>query len=499
MKKVCVFVLVCMLFLLFPCQSNAWSFGEFFDEVGSTVYGAAAGAKDFFSWCNGLSQDELTKYANDVWNGNPQKIQEVEEKYNYYVDPRRANQRGCLGNAASIISAITHKCSTECAKASDALTEKNCKRCQTVVETMFNQYKADKKAVEQEKCERDAALATVGKVAGWSALAAFLPVVAVAEAMMNIISSNAETVIFSKVQAIFMTIDEGCWFCPVFDVVFFTSNKLATDLYTFFRDYLLAFLALMGFGWILFHVFKMLTTLHGPNIGEFFTQMFKSLGVLMIVCAFLTPSISFLTGYFLDVPTTFAVGLSDAILQAGDFGGGNSIEVSAYTPNPDCLSAKETPFVQTTKTVFCEPSDPKNFEGMAMSVDLHDSLRCLLKKVSIRLIRGIALGISFMAASLTAGFAGLFPDLSMLIVGILLVMGYFCLFVQIPIVMLNLILRMALVVILFPIYAACFAFPSLRGYTKRGWDMLMDVLINVITLSVFISMAIALLDAAVKL
>ena len=130
MKKVCVFVLVCMLFLLFPCQSNAWSFGEFFDEVGSTVYGAAAGAKDLVSWCNGLSQDELAKYANDVWNGNPQKIQEVEEKYNYYVDPRRANQRGCLGNAASIISAMTHKCSKECASASDAATENKCKSCQ---------------------------------------------------------------------------------------------------------------------------------------------------------------------------------------------------------------------------------------------------------------------------------------------------------------------------------------------------------------------------------
>lgn len=498
MKKVCVFVLVCMLFLLFPCQSNAWSFGEFFDKVGSTVYGAAAGAKDFVSWCNGLSQDELQKYANDVWNGNPQKIQEVEKKYNYYVDPRRANQRGCLGNAASIISAISHKCSVECASASDALTEKKCKRCKTIVETMFNQYEADKKAVDKEKCERDAALATVGKAAGWGALTALAPGIAVAEAIMHIISSNAVTVIYPKVQAIFMAIDEGCWFCPVFNVVFFTANKLATDLYTFLRDYILAFLALMGFGWILFHVFKMLTTLHGPNIGEFFTQMFKSLGVLMIVCAFLTPHISTLTGYVLDIPTTFAVSLSNSILKAGDFGG-DSIEISAYTPNPDCLDAKETPFVQTTKTVFCKPSDPKNFEGMAMSVDLHDSLSCLLKKISIRLIRGIALGVTFIAASLTAGYADLFPDLSMLIVGILLVMGYFCLFVQIPIVMLNLILRMALFVILFPIYAACYAFPSLRGYTKRGWDMLVDVLVNVITLCVFVSMAIALLDAAVKL
>ena len=311
----------------------------------------------------------------------------------------------------------------------------------------------------------------------------------------NIISSNAVTFIYPHVLSLFLAIDEGCWFCPVYDVVFSITNVLATTIYTTLKWYFLSFLALFCMAWIFFQIAKMITTLHGPSVGEFITQMFKTLGVFMIACVFLMQPISFLSGLFIDIPTTFILGVTDGVLEAGDFGG-DSIVYSTYTRDANQVKADTVTYTEEVHELFCKKTDASVYEDMVMSAALHDSLSCLLKKVSVRLIKGIAMGITFISASFTAGFLQILPSFSMMVVGILITMAYFCLFLQIPILMLNLIVRLGLFAILFPVFVVCFPFPSLRGYTKKGWEMLLSVLINILTLTIFICIAVALLDSA---
>ncbi len=301
------------------------------------------------------------------------------------------------------------------------------------------------------------------------------------------VSGATTGAVFSVAMTAFLGIKEGCWFCPIFDTVYNTGNEIATNLNAPLRDIALALLALFGVGWIFIQVLKFITTLHAPNVGEFLTRMFKTLGLVLIMAAFLGPKVSFLTRNFVDIPALFALGLTDKILESNGFGG-DTVEYTTYSIS-DCH------LVSTTNKTLCEKT-PEN-EDLAMSAALHDEILCLLKKVSVRLLKGMAMGVTFIVASFLPR-PTILPDFSMFLVGVFVFLCYFSLFLKIPIYLVDCVLKLCFLVVTLPIFVMCYPFPSTRAYTKKAWEMLLSILVHVISLAVFVSLALNLIEEALK-
>lgn len=319
-------------------------------------------------------------------------------------------------------------------------------------------------------------------------------------AKQNILNAvaNAGSSTYNKVSGAFYSFHDGCWFCPIFDTVYDVANNLATSIYTNLRGHFLSFLMILAFGWILFHVLKFFITLHGPNVGEFLTTFFKTMGAVMLAALFLTPDVTFLTGYLIDVPAHFAIGLSDEILATSGFSKDGCVVRREYSVarNSDCPDSDLTLSVNESKMDLCQPSASGKYQNMAMSQALHDNFSCMIKKISYELVDYIAIAATIIVESFSAGWLGL-PSLSLLIVGVLMLLCYFYFYIKIPFYLIDLILRLCFLIIMLPIFVVCYPFPSTRGYSKKGWEMLLSILVHLISLCIFISLALMLVMSVI--
>lgn len=540
MKKVFVFLFVLFLsaIMLMPMEAGA---GVLFDSwFRSCDVPSNAEMNNYKKLMEHLadpniSVDKRLKIREVFYKGGNYDEIEIKEGYNYYADPNRYSVENCNSIATDIVLSAKKVCNeicenAGCTKSGDcskskkqASAKKECRQCDTEFDALKAQYDYDtKKGREeteeklQDSCGRSKVItwvaigaaavsggaAVAGALAGGAALALIGGAIGGGTAALGgaWLASKAGTAIYAGILAVFLSYHDGCWTCPIFDTVYNTGNDLAAKLYSPLRDVALALLAIFAFAWTLFQVLKFVTTLHAPNIGEFLTRIFKTLGLVAIMAAFLPADSSFLTGYFVDAPSLMALDLTDKILQAGNMGG-DVMHYQTYTQDPtnDKCAGVDYGYNYTANdhTVnLCPPSNPANYAGKPMSATLHDRLICLLKKVSVRLIKGIAMGATFIVASFTAGWQGIIPDFSMFVVGILVFCCYFSLFFKIPIHLIDIVLRLCFLVITLPIYVICFPFPSTRGYTKKAWEMLLSLLVHIISLCIFVALALALIEQA---
>ncbi|MBP5534800.1 MAG: hypothetical protein J6Y03_04770 [Alphaproteobacteria bacterium] len=300
----------------------------------------------------------------------------------------------------------------------------------------------------------------------------------------------------------------GCWFCPIFDLVFNSVNKLATMLYINLRSICLAFLGILGFGWILWTVFRLITTIHGPNIGEFMTKVFKNLLLWSILAIILWAQPSFITRYIIDPFATFGTQVSMSILAAEGLDN-DSITITKYeTDTFQCGMTKITyngvPHTTTRKICNRKPSNSNDFVfnanggnriQMSLSADVYNDMNCMLRRMSIELIGGVALGAAIMSEGMSGGKYDL-PRWGMLFAGLLIFLSFFALLISVPLKLIDLLLRLGFVIILLPIFIACMATPITREYSKKGWEMFISCWISLISLFLFISLALMMVNTA---
>ena len=242
--------------------------------------------------------------------------------------------------------------------------------------------------------------------------------------------------------------------------------------------------------WLLWTVFKFMITLHGPNIGEFMTNLFKGLGTVMLLAIILRAPPSFIAGYVVDVPVGIATGLAQEMMKMT----GNDGSVTIAVPYEDSNGCRQVRF-ETTK--FCNPTtNAADFDGKMLSVHVYDNMTCLLRKMSFELIRGMAIGATIIEYSFKQATFGVLPNFTMLIGGIIVFIAYFILFIMVPFKLVDILLRMGFVVILLPLFIVCMATNATRGYAKKGWEMFLGCWITLICLCLFMVFAITLIAAA---
>ena len=330
-----------------------------------------------------------------------------------------------------------------------------------------------------------AALAIFGGPVGIAAGIALAAAGGVVIAQSNVKGPN-----FNLILANFVDFgDKGCWFCPVFTTVFHTINTLATTMYTNLRDVFFSILIIITMAWLLWEVLKFMTTIHGPNIGEFVTKLFKGLGTVMLLAIILKAPPSFITGYVIDIPVGIATGLAGDIMQMT--GVTEKVqEPYSYTLSNGCV-------VNTTREKdLCVNSDPNSaeFKDKMMSSFIHDSMLCLLKKISLNLITGMAIGSTVLQYGFFAGT--IFPELDIVFAGLIVLAGYFVLYIMVPFKLIDILLRMGFAIILLPVFVTCMATEKTRDYSKKGWQMFLGCWITLICLCVFLVLALQIVAMA---
>ena len=285
--------------------------------------------------------------------------------------------------------------------------------------------------------------------------------------------------------------DQGCWFCPVFTTVFNSVNTLATDLYVRLQDVFLALLIIITMAWLLWEVLKFMTTIHGPNIGEFATKLFKGLGTVMLIAIVLKAPASFIAGYVVEIPVSIATGLAGDIMNLSGYN--EKVQVPyTYTASNGCTlnSVREENLCGTSAP------DSEAFKDKMLSASTYDSMMCLLKKISLNLITGMSIGATVIQYGFFAKAAAIFPRLDIVLIGIIVLLGYFVLYVMVPFKLIDILLRMGFAVILLPLFVTCMATEKTRKYAEKGWQMFLGCWITLLCLCIFLVLALQIVAAA---
>lgn len=315
--------------------------------------------------------------------------------------------------------------------------------------------------------------------------------------------------LFATILALFIREGgAGCWFCPLFRKAFNTINTIATGLYYNMQDIFVMLLALGGGFWLLWIVLQFLLVLHGPNVGEFMTNLFKALGKILIAAWLLYTPAPFLFGIIVDPVVLVATNLSHEIMSAS---GMNPLREFIIT-YPSCEKYPNCKVSKSAENYLCNPvpaadkmfedaerSTPEKRVQKALSPEIYNSFTCYLKTVSLSLITNMAAG----AVVTNYGFydgpwymGGL--NFQALLIGAVMILCYFIYFLMVPFKLIDLLVRLGFIFIMLPFFVVCWVFPATKGYAKKGWDMMISCLFTLLCLTVFIIIGLSLLEGVLQ-
>ena len=297
---------------------------------------------------------------------------------------------------------------------------------------------------------------------------------------------------FTRILNKYMGSNEGCWFCPAYDIIFDIINKTASELYVDLRDLCLFLLATFAMAWLLWTVFRFITTLHGPNVGEMVTKLFKGLFLIAILAIILRFPPSFITQYVVDPIAGLSTKLSQEIMATRGYENGMVTYTSYKQTSFQCGNTTlhgATP--ETSQRQICQLKPDNAYEGMALSAFVYNNINCMLRMMSTELVFGLAVGSTLISKSFEDRIIPLFK---VLFVGLIVFVAYLMLFISVPLKLIDLLLRLAFVIILLPFFIACMATPATRGYTKKAWEMLLSCWITLISLFLYLTLVLTLLS-----
>lgn len=439
-----------------------------FAVMQMTMTPQPAMAKWCISDCDELTSQQKQQLAQKFFagdSGKSQALSELVENANYGYCPT------CSNNAIALVDTINRTCRSMGAQvaASDAnATDFWSNKCKQIKQELTQIHQG---AIDTARCNAWVLIFNPDK------------------------SANAFTAKFNEIFKAFLDFGQGtgCWFCPIFDVFFDVGNALATDIYGMLQDLFLAMIVMGAAFWLLWSVFQLIMTINGPNIGEFMTSLFKGLGLVMFITLILSQPVSRVTNLIVEPFALMGTAMSNSIMTLRGFDEKGNVSYISTQRKSECGSQ----FNQETKKVqVCSASDPAKYEGKAMSAETHDQMFCLLRRISVELVMGLALGATIVEDGFTGGALGFLPQFDEMLVGLLILGIYGSLYVAIPFKLFDILLRLCFCMILLPYYVACFTFKATRKFTEKGWQMFISCWIDLLALCVMITFIIEIINVA---
>ena len=287
---------------------------------------------------------------------------------------------------------------------------------------------------------------------------------------------------YPKILEKFTSINNGCWFCSLFDELFKSINSLTSRLSDVLTQDGLRLLGLgLGF-YILFKVLKAVISFGEINPKEFFTDLFMPVLKCLVAVAVLANLGSFY-GQIVNPLAELSIGFATEIQSKGS-------------------EAGLAPLVQVNQSgnkvesrLGCEESSYSTSNKAEFGSGVNNAIQCFLQMASFSLIQYMALGATFICDSFVMGYK-VFPHWSMLLVGLCLFIGTFGIFLSFPFKLVDGMFRLMFVSALMPLWVVLWVLPQTREYSKKAFDMFLNVLVTFIVLSVILLMCLTILGAA---
>lgn len=483
MKKIISFFIVCMTFLtLFssPHPTLASCIFTDYDEIDDTT---ANGYGLILTY----SRAKLSEAEKQLYD----KAMKAKEEYlkNYDDCPNaRVNYTKIMMAIRNAANNRTEICNNGCTSQSDATAKANCeKQCQNIQKLAQTIQRGDQSFINTSR-----EITCLYDNNWWSATWRGLLTFGIWGALYTPQGRVGQLNTFSKIVQNYIATGDGCWFCSIFDASFDMVNSLATNLYGRLNYFYKSALALGGFAWILWIVLQFFVVLHGANIGEFMTNLFKAIGKIMIAAAFLYTPAYHVYGLLLELPVSVAGGLSNEILAASGFTTPTMVTGQYMSECDDNVSLNQ---VQMSTCKPANPNDSRfmlNGQPKALSSTIYDVFSCLLKTMSSQILAGMAIGGAFFVHSFSAGNYGL-PYWSMLLVGACVFISHLVLYILFPLKLLDILVRMGFIILLLPLYIVFWVFPATAGYAGTAWKMLVSCLFSLLALTIMMVVAMQLI------
>lgn len=299
----------------------------------------------------------------------------------------------------------------------------------------------------------------------------------------------------------FLSFGNGCWTCPVFEVLLVALDKMASkSIHALARG----FLGLMGVGILFFLLFKvgqmMIQIQHLQNVPTFLEEIFKPLLRAMIATILLLGTLiggggenpsPLIYHYFLNPALDIALTVSNEMVTGSGLENEVKIQTASRIGGIQTRGCRR--HVQQELSVFGQI-----FDGYQSTTGagVDTKLLCWLESINVTLIDGLSMGAAIMYVA-TYVQSGILPDFVLLLIGLLMFLSFFVVFVGFPFKLLDTFVRLAFVFALMPLWIVLWVFPVTRRYTQGAITTFIGTCMTFIALGVVVAFILALFDAAI--
>ena len=346
----------------------------------------------------------------------------------------------------------------------------------------------------------------------------------------------------------------SCWICRLFYKIFDAINLLSSAVYEYIRDPSITLMAMILALWIAFRVGKVFISFKPPEPMDFWNQNGRVFFRVMFATALLLQPVSVMSYWIISPLVEFGAGFTQIVLssysgvasfnasmeqtvtstkdekfeerekrQNQDFGIDLSTAATiASATNPSVLPQvagiktlqaienaryeKSLEAMQEKKTtdnlnnlIYCDIPDITEAEAAAEGVLLNSqtraSLECMIEGLYKEIAFPLALGSTMICNAWNANvFLGIrLPSPGLLLAGLLIWITGFLLMLFFAFKIIDATMRLGVVVSIMPLLVVAWVFPQTVEYAKKGFNILLNIIMIYIVLAIVMALAIILL------
>lgn len=313
---------------------------------------------------------------------------------------------------------------------------------------------------------------------------------------------------------------QDCWICSIVEALLLSTQKIAKVAYALLAQFSLGLLGVMFLFWLAIKVLHLIGTLGYGDHNSFFTELlFRSIAV-MIAAAILHAPISDLyrivISPFIMATAGFTEKLTDSVLsdEKGSFYDTVRKELNAPQLNQDdprkncmlhCKNMLDENFQYTDRQkelMLSNKNAAADSSGDFIDPQSFSALLCLTCRTYNQMVPFTAIGEAMTCYAFVHGpwipwplseVLPVIPDFAYWLMGIGFVIAFSLLMTVVAFYIMDIVLKLAFVIILTPLYVVAWAFPISREYTKKGWDMILYALFEFIGVALMVAIFMVLM------
>jgi len=323
----------------------------------------------------------------------------------------------------------------------------------------------------------------------------------------------------------------GCWSCTIFDTIFTALNSFATETYYRIAPSCAMLMMICAMIWIGVFTIRYIGALHGQEPAEYLTKLFGLLLKTMAVGALLLVSASTFAHLIISPVVVASSDLSVAILQSFteireqvvdkttessttascDSGKGCAVQPVECDKDGNCKITEGNTVRFTPLACELMKTEPEMggllYDGEATPKDekllndqIYYSLMCMVNNLHYEIAYVVSLASAMICYAWTANTTWFLPfkylSLKMLISGIFIFGIAILISIAYVFKLIDAVFRLSVLCVLLPLLAVAWVFPATVDYAKKGFSMLVHVMIMFITLAIVVSLVLMLVLVA---